>query len=326
MSAETSATKSSATQSSATESSVAQSRAAESQAPETNVRAARRAQREAERAARAQRKADAARQRAMEAARAGGLFEGMEGPSRASTGTATGAASAATGGTAAPTIGAAAAGTTAAGTTAAGTIAASANGPAGAVSSADPRYAPGSTASIGEVSAREPTDPARQRTLTRILAAASVVLLVIAGLATWQYVEAREATAAEEQVANAPTAATDAAREIATQMFTYDHRTVDEDLAAVRANLTDPALGEFVEQSMPTVASAAKQQEATVYATVAAAAPQEVADQDNVTVLVMLNRMVSTKDAPEAASSASRLSMKMERDGGTWKLAKLDAL
>ena len=77
---------------------------------------------------------------------------------------------------------------------------------------------------------------------------------------------------------------------------------------------------------MPTVASAAKQQEATVYATVAAAAPQDVVDQDNVTVLVMLNRMVSTKDAPEAASSASRLSLEMKREGDTWKLAKLNAL
>ena len=270
---------------------------------ETNVRAARRAQREAERAARAQRKADAARQRAMEAARAGGLFEGME----ASPGGASGAGAA----------GGAAAGVAA--TPSASTAAASAT----PGDSADPA-AP--TANVRDTPAREPMDPARQRALTRILAAVSVVLVVVAGLATWQYVEAREATAAEEQIANAPTAATDAAREIATQMFTYDHRTVDTDLASARPGLTEPALGEFVEQSMPTVASAAKQQEATVYATVAAAAPQDVVDQDNVTVLVMLNRMVSTKDAPEAASSASRLSLEMKREGDTWKLAKLNAL
>ena len=94
----------------------------------------------------------------------------------------------------------------------------------------------------------------------------------------------------------------------------------------MRDRLADPALTEFVEQSMPTVASAAKQQEATVYATVAAAAPQEVVDADHVTVLVMLNRMVSTKENPEAASSASRLSVAMERQDGTWKLAELEAL
>ena len=281
---------------------------------ETNVRAARRAQREAERAARAQRKADAARQRAMEAARAGGLFEGME----ASPGGASGAGAA--GGAAAGVATAAGAATTpSAATPSASTAAASAT----PGDSADPA-AP--TANVRDTPAREPMDPARQRALTRILAAVSVVLVVVAGLATWQYVEAREATAAEEQIANAPTAATDAAREIATQMFTYDHRTVDTDLAAVRPGLTEPALGEFVEQSMPTVASAAKQQEATVYATVAAAAPQDVVDQDNVTVLVMLNRMVSTKDAPEATSSASRLSLEMKREGDTWKLAKLNAL
>ncbi|GAA3515062.1 hypothetical protein [Dietzia aurantiaca] len=275
---------------------------------ESNVRAARRAQREAERAARAQRKADAARQRAMEAARAGGLFEGMEASSGAAGGAAAGA------GAAAETATSPSASTPSASTPAV---------PATPGDSADPA---GPTANVRDTPAREPMDPARQRALTRILAAVSVVLVVVAGLATWQYVEAREATAAEEQIANAPTAATDAAREIATQMFTYDHRTVDTDLAAVRPGLTEPALGEFVEQSMPTVASAAKQQEATVYATVAAAAPQDVVDQDNVTVLVMLNRMVSTKDAPEAASSASRLSLEMKREGDTWKLAKLNAL
>jgi Mce-associated membrane protein len=255
--------------------------------PDADLRATRRAQRQAERAARAQRKADAARQKALEAARAGGLFEGMEPgprpgddrPGAEQTGPA-----------------------------------GDATAPAAATHTSDP--AP----------ARTPIDPARRRTLITVLAVASVLLVVVTGLATWQYVEAREATAVEEQIADAPRAATDAAREVATQMFTYDHRTVDADLGAVRDRLTDPALSEFVEQSMPTVASAAKQQEATVYATVAAAAPQEVVDGDNVTVLVMLNRMVSTKDNPEAASSASRLSMQMVRQDGQWKLAELNAL
>lgn len=244
--------------------------------PDSDLRATRRAQREAERAARAQRKADAARERALEAARAGGLFEGMEAMPR--------------------------------------------------TESAEPEARPATEPISAPADSRPPMDPARRRTLTTVLSLVSAVLVVVAGLSTWQYLEARDATAMEEQVADAPRSATDAAREIATQMFTYDHRTVDADLGAVRERLADPALSEFVEQSMPTVASAAKQQEATVYATVAAAAPQEVTDADTVTVLVMLNRMVSTKDAPEAASSASRLSLDMVRQDGTWKLAELTAL
>ncbi|MBB1033935.1 hypothetical protein G6031_05975, partial [Dietzia sp. CQ4] len=173
---------------------------------------------------------------------------------------------------------------------------------------------------------REPLDSSRRRRLTVVLAAASAVLVVVTGLTSWQYVEARGDAATEQRVADAPASATDAAREIVTQMFTYDHRTVDSELAAVRDRLADPALSEFVEQSMPTVASAAKQQEASVYATVAAAAPQEVVDADNVTVLLMLNRMVSTKDAPEAASSASRLTVSMVRVDDTWRLGELEAL
>lgn len=254
--------------------------------PDSDIRATRRAQREAERAARAQRKADAARERALEAARAGGLFEGMEAMPRTETAESRSDEDTAGGATARP-------------------------------ATSTPSSSPAS---------REPIDPARRRTLITALALVSAVLVVVTGLATWQYVEAREATAIEEQIAAAPRAATDAAREITTQMFTYDHRTVDADLGAVRERLADPALSEFVEQSMPTVSSAAKQQEATVYATVAAAAPQEVTDAERVTVLVMLNRMVSTKDAPEAASSASRLSVDMVRQDGTWKLAELNSL
>ncbi|GAA1703034.1 MULTISPECIES: hypothetical protein [Dietzia] len=263
--------------------------------PDSDIRATRRARREAERAARAQRKADAARERALEAARAGGLFEGMEAMPRTETADARADED---------TADARADEDTAGGATA-------------RPATSTPSPAPAS---------REPIDPARRRTLITALALVSAVLVVVTGLATWQYVEAREATAIEEQIAAAPRAATDAAREITTQMFTYDHRTVDADLGAVRERLADPALSEFVEQSMPTVSSAAKQQEATVYATVAAAAPQEVTDAERVTVLVMLNRMVSTKDAPEAASSASRLSVDMVRQDGTWKLAELNSL
>uniref|UniRef100_UPI001E4B04D1 hypothetical protein n=1 Tax=Dietzia sp. SYD-A1 TaxID=2780141 RepID=UPI001E4B04D1 len=201
------------------------------------------------------------------------------------------------------------------------------SGAAAAAGSPDPVSPdPVSPDPVSPTPARESIDPSRQRRLIAVLAAASVVLLAVTGVSTWQYVEARGEAATEQQIADAPRAATDAAREIATQMFTYDHRTVDAELAAVRERLTDPALTEFVEQSMPAVASAAKQQEASVYATVAAAAPQEVVDGDTVTVLVMLNRMVSTREEPEAASSASRLSLSMERVDGTWKLGELEAL
>lgn len=272
-----------------------------------DVRATRRAQREAERASRAQRKADTARQRAVDAARAGGLFEGMS--PRTDTDAADGDATTddVTTGDAATDEGAA------------GDRSASAR-PA----STGTRTATGSAAATGP--AREPLDPERRKKLTAALAVVSVVLLVVTGLATWGYIEARDATAAEQTVADAPHAATDAAREIVTQMFTYDHRTVDGDLAAVRERLTDPALTEFVEQSMPAVASAAKEQEAGVYATVAAAAPEEVVDAEHVKVLVMLNRMVSTKEAPEAASSASRLNLSMVKVDGAWKLGDLEAL
>lgn len=272
-----------------------------------DIRGSRRAQRAAERAARAQRKADEARERALEAARAGGLFEGMSAMPATSTPIADTRL-------AAPTASAGA-------TTA---------------SVGRPRTEPGRPAGTGHVApitAQEPgggvADSSADRSRGRLLAllgVVSVVLLVLAGLASWGYIEARDDAAVEQSIASAPQEATDAAREITTQMFSYDHQTVDAELGAVREKLTDPALSEFVERSMPAVSSAAKQQEATVFATVAAAAAEEVVDEDHVTVLVMLNRMVSTKADPKAASSASRLRVDMVREGGQWKLGKLSSL
>lgn len=266
----------------------------------SDIRGARRAQREAERAGRAQRKADTARERALEAARAGGLFEGMEAMPRTGTPPAD-----------APRSGSALAETPRADSTTSGPI----------VGDAGPMTRP---ADGGDADAAEARAP--RRGLAPALAVVAVVLLAFTGLATWGYLSARENTAAEQAIAAAPQDATNAAQEITTQMFTYDHQTVDADLGAVRDKLTDPALSEFVERSMPTVASAAKQQEATVFATVAAAAAEEVVDADHVTVLVMLNRMVSTKEDPKAASSASRLRVDMVREDGQWKLGKLSSL
>ena len=271
-----------------------------------DIRSARRAQREAERAARAQRKADLARERALEAARAGGLFEGMEAMPQTDT------ASTGTPNTGTPSVATAA--------TAGSQSGDAERSPSTAVDSRATARGP------AKGDADTPEAQERRRRLIPVLAAVSVVLLVLAGLATWGYIGAREDTAVEQAIAAAPQEATDAARDITTQMFSYDHQTVDAELAAVREHLTDPALSEFVERSMPTVSSAAKQQEATVFATVAAAASEEVVDEDHVTVLVMLNRMVSTKEEPKAASSASRLRVDMVREGGEWKLGKLSSL
>lgn len=259
-----------------------------------DVRATRRAQREAERAARAQRKADAARARALAAARAGGLFDGMQAMPAATEPAVEPAADAAPVSRSAETI------------------------PPAPAPTPDRRAADADTDTDHPLGER--------RRFAAVFAIVTVIALVVAGLATWGYVGARGDTKAEQAITAAPYEATEAAREIVTQMFTYDHRTVDADLGAVRDRLVDPALSEFVERSMPSVAAAAKEQEATVFATVAAAAPEEIIDADHATVLVMVNRMVSTKEDPKAASSASRLRVDMVHTGDGWKLGELTAL
>jgi len=277
-----------------------------------DLRSLRRAEKQAEKAAKAQRRADEARERALAAARAGGLLDEHPGTATAA-GSEKDRATATEPDTATDT-----------------TVDTDPSPDTESAADSAPGRRPGAvSASAGSAAAgssgRRASGPVDRR-VPAALAAATVLLLLLTGLATWGYLAERENTRTEQTISAAPHEATDSAREIVTQMFTYDHRTVDADLGKVRDRLTGPALKEFVDKSMPTVASSAKQQQASVMSTVAAAAPQEVADAEHVTVLVMLNRMVSTKDNPKATASASRLTVSMVREDGAWKLSQLKTL
>ena len=170
----------------------------------------------------------------------------------------------------------------------------------------------------------------QQRPWMKILSAVAVVAVILGALAWFGYSEQTRAVEAEQAETDAPQAAGEAARQVITTMFTYDWENVDDQMAAVEPRLTGAAAEEFRNETRTNVSSLSKSVEANSYATVAAVGVEKVDDQDHVTTVVMLNRMVSTKDQPEAQSSATRLRVAMERvdDNGSkvWKVAKIEVL
>lgn len=166
--------------------------------------------------------------------------------------------------------------------------------------------------------------------LAAALLAIAAVLAVVAVVSWVGYGSQRDAVASEQAETNAPYEAADAARTIVTNMFTYDSDGVDEQLGRVEPQLTGEAEKEFRETTRPQVSSLAKETEANSYATVAAVGLEERIDSDHVVTVMMLNRMVSTKDNPEAQNSSTRLRVSVDRvddgDGQVWKVSKVEVL
>lgn len=166
--------------------------------------------------------------------------------------------------------------------------------------------------------------------LAAAILALAAVLAVVAVVSWVGYGSQRDAVANEQAETNAPADAAEAARAIVTNMFTYDSDAVDEQLGRVEPMLTGDAEQEFRETTRPQVSSLAKETEANSYATVAAVGVEERVDADHVVTVMMLNRMVSTKDNPEAQNSSTRLRVSVDRvdDGGekVWKISKVEVL
>lgn len=201
--------------------------------------------------------------------------------------------------------------------------------PEGKGGSADGNAKAAGAAAASGRTARRREGNATLATILLVVAA----LLTIGGIVGWvAYSGQSSAATAEQRETDAPQEAADSARQIVTQMFTYDYDKVDDQLGQVEGKLTGDAEKEFRETTRPKVSELAKSVQANSYATVAAVGITEHPDPDHVGTVMMLNRMVSTKDQPEAQNSATRLKVSMERVPGAdgaepeWKVAKVEVL
>jgi Mce-associated membrane protein len=154
----------------------------------------------------------------------------------------------------------------------------------------------------------------------RTVAALTVLALVLAGVAgvlAWQDHRA-------VQTARAADEALTAARTGAETLFSYDHRTIDADLAASRKVVTGKLAGDFTATSA-VVKPQAVANRAVVDATVSQAGVVS-ADPGRVVVLVFLNQVSQNKNVQGSKLDIARVRMTMLPVDGNWRIARAEPL
>ncbi|MFC4057703.1 hypothetical protein ACFOWE_05330 [Planomonospora corallina] len=119
-----------------------------------------------------------------------------------------------------------------------------------------------------------------------------------------------------------------AARSVASDMLSYDYRTIEQDLARAAGYATGELTGHYRRLSA-TLAPAARRQQAVQSATVAGAAV-ESAGPDRAEVLLLVNMSVAKipagEKAPRRQVSQSRARFVMVNKDGRWLVAELSTL
>lgn len=123
-------------------------------------------------------------------------------------------------------------------------------------------------------------------------------------------------------------AALAAARERTTALTTYDHRTLDEDFAAV----LETATGEFEQEYRATTArlrDAFRRSQAVAAAKVVGAGLERVEDPADAparaVAVVAVDQVIRTAGAP-ARTERNRLRMELLRSEGTWLVSRVQRL
>ncbi|MFC9789373.1 h domain protein [Rhodococcus sp. NPDC127528] len=166
--------------------------------------------------------------------------------------------------------------------------------------------------------AAAPSSGRRDPLRIALAAIAGVLVLALAGGVGWLYWGHRQDVATEQARVDAVQAAGDQAK----AMLSYDYNKVDEQLAAAADGLTGSFKDDYTKLVQETIAPGAKEKKLTVQVTVQAGAPVS-ATPDDAVVLLYLNQITTSSDAPEAATTGSRVRMEMHKDGDRWLTARL---
>jgi Mce-associated membrane protein len=157
--------------------------------------------------------------------------------------------------------------------------------------------------------------------LIAVLALAVLALGAVAGV-MWSDLRA---------VRDAETAGTEAmaaARSIAPALLSYDHRTVERDLARAAGHTTGPLSGHY-SRLAKTLAPKARAQK-TIQTTRVVAAAVERAEPDRAEILLFVNvgtvKEVPGKAEPQRQIIQNRARLLMVRQGSRWLVADLSTL
>ncbi|MFE3293448.1 h domain protein [Rhodococcus sp. NPDC059234] len=174
------------------------------------------------------------------------------------------------------------------------------------------------TDDVAAEDAAAPSGGKRDPLRIALAAIAGVLVLALAGGVGWLYWGHRQDVATEQARVDAVQAAGDQAK----AMLSYDYNKVDDQLAAAADGLTGSFKDDYTKLVQETIAPGAKEKKLTVQVTVQAGAPVS-ATPDDAVVLLYLNQITTSSDAPEAATTGSRVRMEMHKDGDRWLTARL---
>lgn len=177
--------------------------------------------------------------------------------------------------------------------------------------------------------ATEPAAPARAGRPGRggRLAALAAVLVVTLGLAAVAALlvlrsqDARE-VASYYRPSSAPMSA---ARDAGRLLFSYDHRTIDEDFAAAEALTTGGFAKEYAQTTQAVVRPVAVENKAVVEATAVAQGIAQ-AEPGRVVALVFVNQSTTSTKVTGQKVDQSRVRMTLVERGDRWLVSKVEAL
>jgi Mce-associated membrane protein len=169
---------------------------------------------------------------------------------------------------------------------------------------------------------RRPPTTTRQvrwsRLFTRsVLPCAALGLAVIAGFLNWADGSARQSALARVDSVQAASDSTAA-------LLSYQHNTVDNDVAAARQRLTGNFKDAYTSLAHDVVIPGAKQKQISVTATVPAAASLS-ASESHAVVLVFVDQTLTTgNQAPSNTSSSVRVTL--DKIDGRWLISQFDPI
>ncbi|AOW95022.1 h domain protein [Rhodococcus sp. WMMA185] len=120
----------------------------------------------------------------------------------------------------------------------------------------------------------------------------------------------------------ARTEAVEAAKDQAVAMLAYDFTDVDDQLASAADGLTGGFRDEYTTLVRDTIGPGAKEKQLTVQVSVQAAAPVSTTPTEAV-VLLYLNQITTSAEAPEARTSGSRVRVSLQKIDDRWLVDRL---
>ncbi|MFD4367314.1 h domain protein [Rhodococcus sp. NPDC058521] len=168
-----------------------------------------------------------------------------------------------------------------------------------------------------------PTDSAPtggKNTRKTVLASlAGVLVLVLVGLVVWQGLAYRE----DRQVEQTREEVVDVAGQQAVAMLAYNFDTAEDQLTSASDGLTGSFREDYTKLINDVIVPGAQEKKLTVQVTVQAGGVIS-AEPEHASVLLYLNQITTSADAPEAKTSGSRVKIGLDKVDGRWLVNNLE--